>query len=858
MANGFGQNSAPLASGTPTRSASGFEGTPFEGLASLLQGPLRNLMAGVGMAPMGLHDQNVFDFTRNRQFNMMQNDLLKRMVKEESDTTWTRNAQSVARVFGVPFGEEQKAMFQAGAGLAQMAGPMLATSRPGVLETLGGTTGSSTVMAARLIMASRQRMDPLTGQMGMDVGALEQMSKDLSRSFDRDPTSLRGFTKGQMGGLALSLQQRGMLGGLGPDNLREFIGQNMAASAKAMGTFDIDDLPADAMQKLQDDPATASKLRAFDARKVKQSLGNFTGAMAAMRDVMSDLGRVPKDIEELMRGLDEVTAGGIGQISPQRLAQTVRTTRELAKGAGVPIQTALALQRHAVNRAQQLGLHSLLGVQANQGALAFGGAYRGTGQGKFAAWGSLSSDQAQQMDSNLRVNAAASDAANRAAVVMRLRDLHGGFAKGSEAEALAAQIETGTLAETPDIGRLTEILTAPEQGRLGITSNQVQNMMSQRFMNQEAVHTYNIGDTVRRQQPKEFWGRVGKEMNETIYSRLVGQGVDPQTAHRIAQKSSGKITQRVQALSRAVFTDPKARNAAISDAIKDTINSTDEGREIMQAMGKDVDTDAWARGSADDFFGEANAMIRRDPRLRGLGGIQGGHQVMSEEALRLGRIRAQTAEVDARASQAMELFGRGTALRRLFTGLQESETGDAAEILAGAMGGVKFGKMKGAIVKAMEELIVEEKEKDKARAVIANMPQGEEREAAMKQMDDREIAITKRRLAIEKMMNEAVKGDVSKLTPTSAAAAKEASKAKAFQERLATLTDRAETKLDAEKDEATIKAPSADADRKATEEKPSDGDDKLELKITGKVTVEGDMTADGEIPGGKHLTKANK
>ena len=964
-------NYAPVASGTPFHVMSGFDGVPgmTNPLIGMLGGGiLQNIMNSVGMAPMGLHDRNAMDVLRSQQFQRQQQELLSDMAKTE-EANYRRAFRGMAAVTGTPYGVEQRRAVDNLASFAAGASPLLAQLAPELLDQLGGTRGSSVVMANRMLMGGRYRTDPTTGELGMSTDSVRAMSENIYRDFyeNGDIGEMRGISAGQLGGMFNAMQQRGMIatdplsrrertrdivdemysmdsqklreiaeaqgidsGKLDPSttlsmtteqlgnflmgdriaelspNLaqhREQLEQirteqatasrdnsslidtvkiseseyfkdrlaqrqlaeeekartltemqhdlalpNLPESAQGQESLDAkvaeaiadaqidprdelkaileelkignreseelastlgidssllqaneaklsrlqakeDDVMSQAkadiaeawrrdpdklravaaesgievpeqrgssdllsgedIDKLALDDTVAAKLRAFDADRVKRSLKDYIGAIGAVRDVFGDAGRPNAPMQELIAGLERLTQGNVSRIDPGRLNMMVRTTNELANVTGVDIDTAMAMQNHAANKAQQLGIENVFGVHAMQGALAFGGAYRGMGNQAHTGWGRFNSDQMQQADMNLRVAAAASSAANQGSAALRLSDELGGFEEGTAAQAYVSALKAGmTEYVDPESGEARSIDLTGNQFRemftnatlengnsAGISENLLQSVLGQRYANRAKGEEYGTTNTFRRTQAtSDVKPWIARKVRDVMRTRLMEAGIDRDKATEMAANMSGEVSEKIMSLPAATKASAQSLNPAVSEIMQSVVNMSEGGKEVNELLTeKGFDVDAFFDATATVFEGYATRSVRNNHGTKHLENFTNLLSLNDEETLNRAEGITLQAKTEGMLRDAMSPLGRGSVLRRTAQALMDTEVGDDkafAKILSTAAGGVELSQIKDSLQAPMQKLNKLQQEYSEASKALTNAETQEEKSAA--------------------------------------------------------------------------------------------------------------------------------
>ena len=786
------QGYMPLAAGVPIERRTGFEGLPG------MQGPLapfaifampllQQMMGQAGMTPLGLgHDQNVYDVMRSMNYTQMQRQLMQ-MSSQRDRASYMRTAQGLAALTGTPFGFAQRQAAGTFADFMASASPILAEIAPDFTDQLAGGRGSAAVMTRHILEAGRYRIDPLTGRLGVSAETASATAQQLHAELFSDANfrGMQGFRAGQVGAMMEQMQLRGMLPGMAAE--RPYL-PGMAAGDRYSDVFRAADdmlrrdrpafdrmtaragvdasqglgrLSPEDLDKLQLDPAMADRLRSFDVERVKRSIQGYSQAIAAMRDVMGDAGHPNAPIPQLIASLEAMTMGASSQLDPARLGMIVRETYNLARQSGVPLGNAVMLQQHAADRANKLGLEPIFGIQAAQGSLAFGGAYRAQGHAAFTAWGAMNADQLTQLDANLRVQAAGSNLANRMAVVMRLRDQTGGFQAGSElgnyAEAIAnglnqfqganGQMRSVSLTDT-DFVRMLSRGRGTGGALLGLSEADIRDLIGQRATNREYVERYRLGDMTRVAQRDELQFFVGASAQNVVADRirdtLIRQGMSDQQAMQIAQRSSFQVGQGV---SRSMFdmsteevANNQLRNQAIGNRLEQELRASGAGR-VLNRMSEE-ERQQFLTTTAERIYGHVNRAIAGS-QYRSFENFQNVHRTMNRATLDESQRATMTAHLDAQAQEALSPIGKGSMLSRAIDAIQGTDPNDPnalMRVIGSSLGGVKTDDLNQALQEPVRQLQETRNEIDNLRRKLENAP-GNERAALLQQIEARHKAL---------------------------------------------------------------------------------------------------------------------
>lgn len=778
-----GMGYRPLAQGyTPTR-VFGTQGLPFTGgqyggiTAMAMGGPLHRMMGDVGMVPMGVgHDQNVYDRLMKQRYTMMQMQAMQQAAQADRDA-YMQTFRGLAAVTGTPFGGEQRRAAQSLANAATTMSPLFAEMMPDFLDQLGGLRGSNAVMARRMIDAGRYRMDPVTGRMGMSAESVGAISNRLYGDLfsQENLPAMRGVSAGQVGSMIQELQMRGMIGTAASQG--RYMGISgadpRAGTMRALGELSPADrfeamrrsgvtspgsaLTAEDLDRLQLDPRVSDRLRSFDANKIKRSVQSYVGVVSAMRDIFGDMGKQNAPMAELIAGIEALTMGGMSQIDPGRMSMMVRQTYNLAKQTGVTMDNVVMMQNHAAQRAGQMGIEPGFAVQATQGALAFGGAYRAQGHGAHAAWGAMTADQVTQLDTNLRVQAAASNTANRMAVAVRMAEARGGLDPNGDAGRFVTAARGGMTEFRGADGNLRSVMMSDREftrmmtaaggrdGRPGgISEGDVQTMLGQLDTNREYVERYGMANTVRRLQgTDELHPFVGHRMQETLTARfrdqLVRRGMDPGRASARAREAAAGIAQRTTRrmfdMGTEEFADTAARNQAIGGFIGEELDAAGMG-DVLEGMGAE-ERGEFLRGTADRFYGAANRAIRGS-RYRSFGNLQNVHRLTNRTTLDESDRQQMQARFTAEMQESLAPLGHGSMLQRAVEAVRGARTDDPnvlLSVVAESLGGVRIDDINRALMPRFQQINARRTAVEAIQADILKTTDPQQRAQLMERLD---------------------------------------------------------------------------------------------------------------------------
>lgn len=772
---------APIASGVPFTPSFGFEGVPFLGenpmLGMIMQPILSQAMGGMGMSPMGLNDRNAFDTLNNQRFFRQTQEIQRRMAESDRQN-WMRTMRGVAYMTGTPWGADQMRAARGFADTAISMSPTFNMIAPEIVDEMAGYRGSAAVMAGRMMMAGRYRIDPVTGRMGQNPEHVAAQAKSLYRDLYENGNlrDMQGISAGQLGTLYEQLAQRGLIGGStqspydqvkalagsDPQLLRDAAGRAgfniprgpnalLERAAGAVGLSQLlpvntQRLSGDQLDKLTMDPGVGDKLRSFDTERVKKSLQDYLHAVNAVKDIFGDMGRPNAPMAQLIGALEAMTNGSMTQIQPGQLNMMVRMTHQLAQSTGVGLDNALVMQEHLSGRARQMGLESVFAVHANQGGMAFGAAFRA--EGLPPAWGRMNADQMTQLDGQLRLNAAASKAAQRGGLAIRLSDRLGGFAEGSDAARYVAGLKTAQdtgfdhwidsqgnqRSLNLDQGEFTQVMTASGK----VSASQLNTMLAQKFANREFIQQYNLGDVYRRSQGKrDIQPWVSSHLQGFLQGQLRQAGVGEKEAREAAAAIAREAAGDIMGIDQRDFADNDKRTERMGQILQRRLAGTAAGAALGDRLG------GFSRLTGESFKGFMDDMTRLSPDLGYLGNFQNVFTAFNSNTLSSGTRIQTTERLNAQIRDALAPLNRGSMTRRAMGYLQNAKEGDAtlAKMVGTMIGGVNEKDVSDNLLPVMQRVRQEQEALEGLQRQIVNETNPTRKQELLKQFQERVAAL---------------------------------------------------------------------------------------------------------------------
>lgn len=681
----------PFPGGTPINGQmfpGGIPGTsPGMGMAlqMILQPFISQLFAGSGMMPgQFMPMQNFADFQNQRNF-ITQNQRARQVAGEADQEMYTRILQRT-----IPGIDEAGA--KRGAGDIAQIGNIMGAINPQFWDRLH-PFGSSSQLGGSVHQAGRYMVDPTTGLMGTMSGDVAgTMGRDIYNQLygkESQGRTMHGIYAGEAGIMLEELQRRGFAG-------------------SASGP-----ITSEQRQRLLDSPQTQEQNRAAQVTRTKQTLEKYSGAVNAMKELFGDAGHPNAPIPALMNALDAMTQGNLGNMSPAKLEQTIRTFKNLAGNSPTGIQNGMRIFGATTGMADQLGLDRSFGLQATMGSMAFADAVGNFGNLESGGWRRLNKEALQNLDAQFRMKAAASPDAMRVNAMMRMAAELGAGSdkfKGSELEKYFEAVKGGKTSYEMDLGggkkEQRSILQTQEQLKrmaqaAGISEEAFADIMSRGVANQEYGSRFGTGDIIRRTQTQTIAKPLLTDVASGVLRRQFEKsGIGQKTMFKASEAVAGALVN----MDKELLKDPIKRNQFIVDTIWNSL-SPEEQKQIgdkknLSEMGSRI----WASGEE---------RIQRG-RYRDANSLSSFLDLFSPKTMEAAEGVYGQRKASAELQGVMGGFGGETPIRRL---MQTVYNADEKTDMNQLMGRFFNGQPKEEVVKqltpALKELARLEKEFDR-------------------------------------------------------------------------------------------------------------------------------------------------
>jgi len=647
MANGasFGNPLMPTVPEIVYPGAQGLPGADNPLLQLLLQGALAQLS--------GRTDRTLLGLTRANPYQQMQmagqwslQERLYRDAAERDRTSVERVSRGLLAMMDItPTTPGFEGSLRDFSGLVAPGLAMGARMAPRFVDDVTGGR-SALAMTPHVAALARFRLDPVTGLPGMSADSAQALQRRLHDDFLARPWAAgTGFGAGETASLFSALQQQGFIGG----------GQDELARMRAGGASDM-------------------RLRNFDAQKVKDSLNEYAGAVKAMQEIFGADGRPNAPMRELITALEGLTGGAMRRLGGPRAAEMIRTTYNLAQGAGYNLQGLTAITMQGQQEAMRAGLDPLIGALAVQEGLAAEQAYAAMGLGNRPGWNNISRQEFGQQARAAYLGAAGSARGNEFGILARLSSA-GAIRPGTRAARIVEAAERGLVSN--EMWRTTGEFQQLLAEGTGSDPAVLQGYFSQRQANQTALARAGwIGVAQQLQNPEVTQQHIPSVVSPVMWRATRNERQAGILAHAFAQTVTEDVTAELLA--------PERRQDLHQTILKG----------IRRRVGGAADTSRLDAALIESAIGEMERP--RDAQ---------GRPLMSLESLRQRRDPAVEAQKNlfmnverqkAKIQDSLAKFPAGSPLQRAVQALTDRDADDAAtltDVFVAAMGGTPTGKL---------------------------------------------------------------------------------------------------------------------------------------------------------------------
>jgi hypothetical protein len=696
---------------------------PQLGILNLFtMGPIHRMLAGQGMVPgQFAGTQNLYDQYRQQQ--RFTNQLAAVSAGAQRDIPIMTDALvGLGDMFGIKMGAREQGTAAGMAGHLAKITPWIAQMFPDILDKFHGRRGSAAVLARGLARGGRFAIDPVSRLHETSLDTIEEFSRSIEAGVDDPGSDLHryGISRGQAGLMYEELSQRGLMGvrSIGLQNRQQRV-QSLADADPTMDVPDIENLGDDAL---------ATKLRQFDAARVKSRLEGMSGAVDAMREIFGDMGNPNAPMTQIIDGLNALTQGGLSSMPVSELERMVRDTKSVAELSGVGIDAMMALTAQAAQIGDKLGIHrGLAPLAAQQGALA---GRASADAGWAGVYGALSPEEVAVGITKSREQFVSSATGKGMTSFWRAREEltdSGEFAAGSRAQKLYEAIDRGEIE-----------FEGHDMDELLANRGAMREILSSSGLNRGAVNQYaaflsdNAGNQRYALENQEAFTRAGTnfqmvDVGRSVISRAVGLSFSRQLSSRrdeFTLEEQNRITRNVaQPLSREIWDDATAEDMKDAESFRAFVDERARPRLLAEGLTEEQIDDmmpALAAGimSSGNKQAENQGYADLNDAVQLFGGVATGQQQ------RLQIIARQNTQI---STALAPLKSRGP-LRNFMDAIMEGDQ-SIGGIIGKVLGGVPVTDLKGPLAEAFEAMTAARQELDDAETE-------EDREEATERLSD--------------------------------------------------------------------------------------------------------------------------
>ncbi len=717
-------------------------GVPFQnfGMPGMLAGMAGNIaLSGMlqqqGVTPMG-NAGSFMQAQRTLDFQNMMGNVSGRVAQQDADSFFN-TMRGGAALLGMPFDEEQQGAARDLSETIAGFGPMLGSMAPGMLDTLAGERGSIQSMSSQMMLANRYQIDPLTGRMGFDTEANEQMVNQVFDTMfaDDNYTRMQGLRAGDIGQLYKELAPEGLVGPQGSrrdravsmlEQLREEDGaefESILSEAGVMANPDnLQSLTPESIAKLTQTSAVSERLSKSDGSAITKQLEGYVDTIAALREVFGEAGNPNAPIPQLINGLKAFTAGQSQQFDTNQLNAVVRDMQALSQMSGKSLDQLTKSTQLAAQQGEALGIGRTFAPTAVNVGTTTGMAFQE--QGGATGFGAVTREQAEARSMEFFNRGMSSQMANTLGALGRVRE-SGGFSDndaGQRIEKAMDALERGDTkyTYTRDGQTVTEDVPRTEAAFRGMVSQggvegmnlaQFGSMLNDRTSNLRNLHSNRgLQQAAFNVQAEEVNDSIERVMQNRLMSneQIDNANLSGKEKVRTTRSMARAANQALRDLSAQEMQNADTRNTAMAEAI------------MGQAAAENVDmSESEARNAATGLFGSAENVARSS----GFTSMTEFKQVMGTGMTN--SRRSKQAQVQARASvnESMSVLGnKGSLSQRIVTAIQKQGgrggEADLSTLLADAFG---VGNMDAAQRDISSEFKIVADRQEEVESIIAEL-----------------------------------------------------------------------------------------------------------------------------------------
>lgn len=204
-----------------------------------------------------------------------------------------------------------------------------------------------------------------------------------------------------------------------------------------------DDPKAKSAAEIEQLDAYGFVANAVDAQRTSKTVKEYTGAVAAIREIFGDSGRGDAPIQELIASLEQLSGGSMMNMSPGKMQQLMGGLRLAARETGRDLSALSAGMEQSMAIGRQYGLRGSEVLEGEAGRLHTAQALSDAGVYEKQAFGKLNKGELEARQKELSLRGDASGVSRMLASMNRLVSENPEMFKGTKMEAAMQAYQKG-------------------------------------------------------------------------------------------------------------------------------------------------------------------------------------------------------------------------------------------------------------------------------------------------------------------------------------------------------------------------------------------------------------------------------
>lgn len=346
--------------------------------------------------------------------------------------------------------------------------------------------------------------------------------------------------------------------------------------------------------------------RSVDAKKASDTLKNYSGAVAAIREIFGENGNPNAPMQQLMAGLEALTQNSVGQMTPGKVEGFVRRAQMASRESGIGLEAMMGISSQLGAYGDTLGLNRMFAAENTVNAMNAVSAMRGSGMFQ-AAYGRMTPEEAAMYSGQRAQAADGSRVGNSLAVAARFVAEDPNAFKGTEIGALVDAYNKGETTYEFN-GQKVDVIEAMGKYGSGFTSS----LLQQAGVDQSQIDLYTMDKAGNQEFQKAGYarhiqrGNIQHIIGRHFSQRLSGsEGLDQSVTDEFGRRMAGAViddidntmsaSERLDVMktrSRQILVDMENERLAyerpdLSEAQRQAMAETAADKNFQAAFGKD-------------------------------------------------------------------------------------------------------------------------------------------------------------------------------------------------------------------------------------------------------------------------------